>query len=872
MIGRTFSHYKIETELGRGGMGIVYLAADTKLDRRVAIKFLAPDLTTDKVAKERFIREAKAAAAVEHESICAIYEIGEVPLRGSSEVSGASAEEIGETSDGQTYIVMPYYEGNTLKELIAEGPMDPLKVLDLATQIAGGLSAAHSKGVVHRDIKPGNILVGHRGRIKILDFGLAKLGGQMDLTKSRSSIGTVPYMAPEQIRGETSDERTDIWALGAVMFEMLAGTRPFHGEYEQAVAYTILNVDPPPLRTGLPEGLEDLIIRCLAKDPAHRYQSAQKLLEDIEMPSGVRPFSDSITRGPVTQSESAAAGKIAAIAVLIAIIFGVSFLALRKFSKPQGPSDRHVAILPFRVIGESNDVEAFSYGLLETLTSSLTRLQQTHEFLWVVPTSEVNASMTISDANRLLGANLVVTGSVQLDGEQLRISLTLNDATTLRSIDSDQIDDTGSGAFAIQDEAVLRLIRMLKIESEAEDVRALAPSASYVRSANDAYLKAKGYLRNQQSIEELDVAIGLLTSAINDDSLFASAYSELGLAYWFKFQHTEDTRWVDEAFEFSQEALRLNDQLSEVHVTLATINSGRSDYDAALEDYQRALEIDPLNSEAYRLQASSLRAVGRIADAKASLDRSIQLAPDYWRGYYSLALHHFRQEEHDEVVRVAQLGLDRAPDVLRLINIQAASLWSQGRVAEAILRFDRIRELDSEYTTAWANTATALFYTGRFDEAVELYEKVVNRYRPNSYDYRGYLADAYYWAEGKRNKAESTYEQAIDLARTQLEVSEIDPAIYGSIAGFFAHLDEPDSAILYLNRAIELSPPGTMPPNRAIGIGETYVTLGEFETAKTWLEQGLSQNAGWMKLQFSPWLAEIREDLDFMDRIAVYRD
>jgi len=258
MIGKLLSHYKIESELGRGGMGVVYLAADTKLDRTVAIKFLVTDVTTDDVAKERFVREAKAAAAVEHDAICAIHEIGE-------------------SEDGQTYIVMPFYEGATLKEMIAQGPLEPLKVMHLASQIASGLAAAHSKDVVHRDIKPGNILVDKSGRIKILDFGLAKLGGQMDLTKTRSSVGTIPYMAPEQIRGEPIDQRTDIWALGAVMYEMLTGERPFRGEYEQAVTYSILNVDPPPIsdhRADLPDGLEDLVRKCLAKDSGERYETA----------------------------------------------------------------------------------------------------------------------------------------------------------------------------------------------------------------------------------------------------------------------------------------------------------------------------------------------------------------------------------------------------------------------------------------------------------------------------------------------------------------------------------------------------------------------------------------------------------------------
>ena len=854
MVGESISHYRIESELGHGGMGLVYLAADTALDRTVAIKFLVSDLTSDDVAKERFVREAKAAAAVEHDSICAIYEIGE-------------------TDDGQTYIVMPYYEGKTLKELIADGPLDPTKAVDLAIQIGGGLVAAHAKGVVHRDIKPGNVLVTKRGKAKILDFGLAKLSGQMGLTKTRSSVGTIPYMAPEQIRGGSIDERTDIWALGAVMYEMLAGRRPFHGEYEQAVTYSILNVDPPRLesvRDDLPDSLADVVHRCLAKSPEDRYQTVSELLTDIEVPSGVRPFAGSFTRVAPTPAKRWRALKIVAAVLLVALTWFL-YLTFATSSADNDLSERHVAILPFRVIGGTADAEAVSYGLLETLTSSLTRLQQTDESLWVVPSSEVTASMTVADANRKLGANLVVTGSVQLEGDQIRISLTLNDSETLRAIDSDQFDNSGSSTFAIQDEAVLRLTRMLQLELDSGESEALADANSDVRSANDTYLKAIGYLRNQQSIEDLDIAIGLLKSAVADDSLFARAYAALGSAYWSKYNRTDDTRWVDEAIEFSQTALRLNDRLAEVHITLADINRGRGNNEQALVAYQKALEIDPSNSEAYRLRSAPLRSLGRVSEAEASLKRSIELAPEYWRGHYSLAVHYYGQGMNDEAMSNARDGLALAPDNVFLLNLTGAALWGKGLIAEAIETFERVMELDPEYTSPWSNLATAYFYTERYEDAADLYEKVVGL-NPNNYDYRGYLADAYFWTEGRQEKARETYQEALELARTHLAVSKNDAEIVGGMAYYFAHLGKVDSARVYLKRVLDLKPPGSTTGNEAIGRGELYLALGEVETAKEWIEQGLSQGGHQLRFKFSPFLAPVRDDLDFMERISVYID
>ena len=852
MIGVTISHYTIESVLGRGGMGVVYIAHDDTLDRTVAIKFLTADLTADDVAKNRFLREAQAAAAIQHEAICAIHEIGE-------------------TDDGQMYIVMPFYEGQTLKDFVNGGPLPPKLVENFSRQIASGLQAAHNKGVIHRDIKPGNIIVDEHQHVKILDFGLAKLSGQMDLTQTSLSVGTVPYMAPEQLLSRTVDARTDIWALGAVMYEMLTGYRPFEGEYEQAVSYAIVNLDPKPpheVVDGVPERLSQIVLKCLDKDPETRYQNVDQLLEDLSSPEKTVSTDTAATKKRAVTVNITPA-KFAALFIALSIVLGGSFFYFSRISGPAGISERHLAILPFRLIGGGTDAEAFSYGLLETLTSSLTQLQRTDETLWVVPSSEVDATMSLSDAKRLLGANLVVTGSVQMEGDVIRVALMLNDAETNRIISSDQFDDSGSGSFAIQDEAVRRLTRMLGMRGLSGTEFSFA--ASTVKTANDAFLKAKGYLRNQQSVQDLDVAIGLLTSAIEDDPKFASAYSALGLAYWQKYSHTEDSRWVDEALQYSQQALELDDQLSDVHVTLASIQEGLRDYGAALEEYDLALEIDSTNSEAYRLRASSLRGLGRIDEAKASLDKSIELAPDYWRGYYSLALHHFRQKDFDETIRAAQMGLDRAPDVLRLHNIQAVSLWSQGKVREAMQRFDRIKELDPEYTPAWGNTATALFYSQRFDEAAEMYEKVVSRLRPNSYAYRGFLADAYYWSQGNRDKADATYREAIELAREQLVVSDIDPDVYSSIAGYYAHLGEVDSAKVYLDKALTLYPEDALSADNAFFLGELHVTLGDMESAKVWLEKGLSQGAGWMQLEQSPWLAPVRADADFISKMAVYR-
>ena len=265
MIGKTVSHYQIAEQIGSGGMGVVYKAEDTKLKRTVALKFLPSSFSLDDEAKQRFIHEAQATSSLQHNNICTIHDIDE-------------------TDEGQLFICMDCYEGESLKQKIERGPLKLNDAIDITVQIAGGLAKAHEKEIIHRDIKPANIFVTKDGIVKILDFGLAKVTGQTQLTQMGSTSGTVSYMSPEQTRGEQVDHRTDMWSLGVVLFEMLAGHLPFIGDYEQAVMYSILNEDPEPItgvRTCIPMELEWIISKSLAKDPNERFQHLDEIVVDL---------------------------------------------------------------------------------------------------------------------------------------------------------------------------------------------------------------------------------------------------------------------------------------------------------------------------------------------------------------------------------------------------------------------------------------------------------------------------------------------------------------------------------------------------------------------------------------------------------------
>jgi len=309
MIGKTVSHYMIHEKIGEGGMGVVYKAVDTKLNRIVALKFLPPELTRDPEAKTRFIREAQAASSLDHPNICTIHEIDE-------------------TDDGRMFIVMAYYAGQTLKEKISHGPLNLEEAIHIASEIAQGLMKAHERGIVHRDIKPANVLITQDGVAKIVDFGLAKLRGQTKLTKEDTTLGTVSYMSPEQGRGEKVDHRTDIWSLGVILYEMITGRLPFRGDYEQAVIYAVLNEEPEPvtgLRTGVPMDLERIVTKALAKNPGDRYQHIDELLVDLKSLQKAPVPLPGIRRAPKLMSKTLM-GTMTFIVIAVILIAGYLFI------------------------------------------------------------------------------------------------------------------------------------------------------------------------------------------------------------------------------------------------------------------------------------------------------------------------------------------------------------------------------------------------------------------------------------------------------------------------------------------------------------------------------------------------------------------
>ncbi len=530
-IGQTVSHYKILEKVGEGGMGVVYKAEDTRLERPVALKFLPSNLTGDKSSNERFIHEARAASAIDHPNICTVYEIDE-------------------TQDGQMFIVMAYYEGDTLKKEIERGIEDCNRAVDIAIQLSDALALAHQKGIIHRDIKPGNILMTKGGQAKIVDFGLAKLTGQARMTMTGTTMGTTAYMSPEQLRGEQVDHRSDIWSLGVVLYEMITGNLPFHAEFSEAIAYQILNEVPKPAtpcRGEIPPGLQRIIQKCLEKDRELRYQSFEEILADFSRlrgtPVGWR-LAWSMARSRLWSSWVTKAA--AAALIIVAALVGIS----RLFPGAETAIDS-IAVLPLENLSATADQDYLADGLHEALISDLARLSG---FRRVIARSSVKRfKNTMLSPRRIadeLGVRAILTGTVLCSGSDIRITAHLIDGVTENTIWSERYDRTFKDLLSLEKEIVEGLTREIQLRLTQKEQTGLRVPRAVNPEAYEAYLQGAFYWRkqtrrvpNRSSGRPLKL-IPTLLMGISSTQIFSSRSGGPGNGRWKVSARLNLTRWM----------------------------------------------------------------------------------------------------------------------------------------------------------------------------------------------------------------------------------------------------------------------------------------------------------------------------------------
>jgi len=861
MIGKTVSHYRILEKLGEGGMGIVYKARDTKLKRTVALKFLPPELTRDKEAKERFIHEAQAASALQHNNVSTIHEIDE-------------------TDDGRLYICMDYYDGETLRERIQSGTIQFEEIVKIAIQIAQGIQEAHAKGIIHRDIKSANIIITSHGQVKIMDFGLAKLTGKAGPTKTGMTPGTIAYMSPEQTRGEVVDGRTDIWSLGIVLYEMITGQLPFKGDYEQAVIYSILNENPEPIgqfRHHVPADLVMIIEKCLEKKKDDRYQTADEVLDELEIVKNEifipKIKSDKYLRFLWAKSRRFSSRTwqfITYVLILFILIIVVLFNSpslKERLGLISIPSVKHLAVLPFNNIGNLPINQVYCDGFAEILTSKLTQLEEFQGELWVVPSSEIRRQeiVSVQEAKQKFEVNLVVTGSVQRDNDSILMTLNLVDAESLRQLRSTVIDDQITNIAMMQNGILNKLTDMLKIELKPEKLETLKIGTTSHPLAFNDYIQGRGYLQDYQDAEKIDSAIVLFRRALEKDGNYGLAHAGLGEAYLLKYQLTKNVQYMESASFHCDRSLNLDSKLNPVRITLGLIHSEKGQYTEAAEVFLEAIQIDQMNADAYRNLASVYESMGQLDEAEETYQKAIQLKPSYWGGFSKLGAFYFRHGHYMDAVAQFRQVISLTPENAIAYSNLGGILFSLGQMEDAREMFEESIRIKPSYR-AYYNLATLHFYQQNYIEAAEMYENTLSI---SDDDYRvwGALAASYYWTKGKRDLATEKYRRAISLAEGQLQINPQDPYLLADLAGYHASLGNQPKSLSLLNRVIALKSSNLEDMFR---IAEIYQQLGESEQAIKWLEIVLEKGYGLVQIQKNPVFKDLYSDYRFKKLLEIY--
>jgi len=609
--GSTFAgRYQIIEELGRGGMGVVYKAEDTKLKRTVALKFLPSELTHIPDVKERFMREAQAAAALDHPNICTVYEFDD-------------AEE-------EAFISMAYVEGQSLRKKVESGPIELDQALRIATQVAEGLQIAHKKGVVHRDIKSANIMVTEDNQAKVMDFGLARISGTTLLTKEGSTMGTIAYMSPEQARGEEVDHRTDIWSLGVVLYEMFCGQLPFKGDHEQTVLYSILNKKPKPitgLKADIPVSIEQVVSKALEKNPDERYQQVEELLDDLKsISAGIVPEEIKVRLRKEKLRKRKRAILYAGGAGLIILL---AVLALSLFTGRAGAIDS-IAVLPLMNQTGDAEKEYFVDGATCELIDQLSKIGtlQVRSRTTVMQFKGVDKS--IPEIARELKVDAVVEGTVYQVGESVRVTVRLFDALPEeRSLWTETYDRAMTDVMVMYSEMARAIADNAKVELTADEKTRLASARQVNPKAYEACLKGMSHWY-KLSPPDMDVAQQYFESALKKDPNYALAHTGMFLALVTRSQ----MGWVPpgevlpEAKPYLLKALELDDTLAEAHFAMASLKTWFEwDWEGGEASFLRAIELNPNFAMARVFYSMLLCYLKRNEEAIAQAERALELDP-----------------------------------------------------------------------------------------------------------------------------------------------------------------------------------------------------------------------------------------------------
>jgi serine/threonine protein kinase/Flp pilus assembly protein TadD len=871
IIGKTISHYKILEKLGEGGMGVVYKAEDTKLKRTVALKFLSPQALGTEDDKTRFIHEAQAAAALNHPNICTIYEIDD--------------------AEDRPFIAMEYIEGRSLKGVIESGPLELEEAQGFAQQIVEGLQEAHRKRIVHRDIKPANIMITSEKRVKIMDFGLAKSPGRTKLTREGTTVGTVAYMSPEQARGEEVDQRTDIWSLGVVLYEMISGQVPFKGEHEQAVIYSLANEEQKPLtglRSGVPLELERLVNRCLEKESDERYQTALDLVSDLRR---IRRRIESSTQSAVSidgqaRSHRRLAWLVGALAALAVVFMLVVFPRLAgRNGVPADSGRKKLVVLPFENLGAPED-EYFADGITDEITSRLAVIKDLGVISRTSALHYKGSKKTIREIGNELNVGYVLEGTVRWEkpapGEnRVRVNPRLVRVADDSQIWSEIYDNEFKAVFDVQSRIAAEVADRLDIALTGgeQDLMNARPTENVV--AYQLYLRGIDLIiYGHQPEANYRQAQQLFEQAISIDPDFATAYAKLSEAhrslYFFGYEQT--AQQLEMAKRAIDRALELDPDLPEAQRQLGYYYyQGLLDFDKALEQFSNVAKVLPNDARLLQDISYIWRRQGRLREALANQLSAFEMNPTDAGLCVEIAHTYVGLRMHEDALLYSDKAIAMAPangwgHFLKAIVLA----WGFGDIDAAQKALDLYPHRSSN-ELIWAQYHLALLERNFqqahkwLDSAGDDVLRLQGSFLPVSM-----LRAAIYRYMGDEEQAAALLETALNILEQAARDNPEDPRIQSARGLTLGLMGKKEEAIQAGRKAVELYPVSKdviLGAERLNNLAQIYAIVGEVEHALEVIRDILSRpgiytihyfdmHPCFEQVHNSPGYREIREEFD----------
>ncbi|MFA6469442.1 MAG: protein kinase [Bacteroidota bacterium] len=886
MIGQTISHYTILEKLGEGGMGVVYKAQDTKLDRFVALKFLPVHVSKSEQEKSRFLQEARSASALNHPNVCTIYGIDEF--------------------EGQQYIEMEMIDGMTLRDKITASKDIMFKhVVEYGIQIGEALQEAHSKGIIHRDIKSENIMVNSKNQIKVMDFGLAKLKGSLKLTRTSSTIGTLAYMSPEQIQGIEADIRSDIFSYGVVLFELTTGRMPFRGEHEAAIMYSIVNEEPEDakkIRADVPPELLHILKKSLEKDPEDRYQSMAEIIVDLrrlkkESSRVIRTFeytpSKQINAGdsaPVVTSpaEKFIASKslwyTASIIVVLVIGFFVKDYIPSLFGS--GIDKKVIVVLPFENLG-SSDRDYFVDGMTDEVTSRLSGLSGLKVIARSSAMQYKNTSKTLKQIGAELGVNYILQGTVRWETADGKTNVRVN-PTLIRVEDETQawsvsMESVLSSAFKLQSDIASRVAGAMDLALATTEKKSLETSLTENSEAYDYYLKGIEYSDRSVSQSDQEIAIQLLERAIRLDPKFAAAYAKLAKIhagmYWFFYDRTEQR--VERARLAGEKATELAPQLSESHEAMGWYYyHTKLDYSKALGEFSLALSYRPSNSTVYYGIAAVMRRQGNMRGSIEAFEKSIESNPRAADLIRQLGETQTLAREYEEANSNFDKAIELSPDITGTYQDKVRNLLSwkgdlkgSRRTIEEAQRVGKINE--TEFIIDFLNYEIELM-SQNYLGAQSVMDRANTKELLN--DQFGYAPTTLLRAQmesirGNETLAKKYYDSTISFILKKIKTNPMDERFYSALGLAYAGIGRKQEAVTAGERGVELLPvekEAWRGSFRLYDLAKIYAKVGEQDKAVDILERllSLSCEVSIPLLKIEPWWTTLKNNARFQKLIV----